>query len=230
MTAKRDPQPRLIFLDALGTLLRLAPASPSLAALLDARHGVAVEPSVVERALAAEMRYYRAECWRAADRDSLAELRLECARIVRFELGDGVAGISDDALVATLLDALHFEVFDDVADALERWRAAGVRLAVVSNWDISLHDVLAGTGLQKAVDFVVTSAEAGHSKPDPAIFTAALARAGVSPEEVVHIGDSLEEDVAGARAAGIEAVLIARDGTGEGVPADVRVIATLGEW
>ena len=109
---------------------------------------------------------------------------------------------------------------------LERLRAGGARLAVVSNWDVSLHDVLERTApARRCVDAVVISAELGVAKPDPAIFRAALERLGASAAEAIHVGDSVEADVAGARAAGLEAVLVARNGAQ--APAGVRVVASL---
>ena len=73
---------------------------------------------------------------------------------------------------------------------------------------------------------MVSSAAVGAAKPDPAIFTAALERAGARPEDAVHVGDSLEKDVAGARAAGIRPVLLCRDGD---PPGGVEAIGTLSE-
>jgi putative hydrolase of the HAD superfamily len=113
-----------------------------------------------------------------------------------------------------------------VPGALRALRAAGMRLVVVSNWDVSLHEALAATGLAPLVDAAVSSAEAHAAKPDPAIFARALALAGtpgepVAPADALHAGDSPEHDVAGARAAGIAPVLVARDGAQAppGVPA-----------
>ena len=80
-------------------------------------------------------------------------------------------------------------------------------------------------GLAALLDAVVTSASVGVRKPGVAIFERALALAGARPDEAVHVGDSVEDDVAGARAAGIEPVLVRRDG-GAGPPG-VRTIATL---
>jgi putative hydrolase of the HAD superfamily len=77
------------------------------------------------------------------------------------------------------------------------------------------------------VDAVVISAELGVAKPDPAIFNAALERLGAVAGDALHVGDSIEADVEGARAAGIEAVLVARDGAG--APAGVRAVASLDE-
>jgi putative hydrolase of the HAD superfamily len=115
-----------------------------------------------------------------------------------------------------------------VAGTLARLRHAGARLVVVSNWDVSLHEVLARTGLAMLVDGAITSAELGAAKPAPAIFARALELAGgVAPARALHAGDSVEADVAGARAAGIEAVLVVRDGTP--APAGVRTIRSLAE-
>ena len=82
----------------------------------------------------------------------------------------------------------------------------------VSNWDCSLPRVLERCGLDGLLDGTVTSAEAGSRKPDPGIFGAALELAGCEPSEALHVGDTAEEDVAGARAAGIRPLLIDRDG------------------
>ena len=73
----------------------------------------------------------------------------------------------------------------------------------------------------------MTSAECGRrASPTRAVFGRALELAGVEPAEALHVGDSLENDVAGARAAGIRAVLVARDG---GAPAGVETVRSLAE-
>jgi putative hydrolase of the HAD superfamily len=87
--------------------------------------------------------------------------------------------------------------------------------------------VLDRAGLAPLLDRILTAAELGVRKPSGEIFMRALAVAGVGPQEAVHVGDSLEEDVAGARAAGIEAVLLRRDGRPG--PSGVRTIASLAE-
>jgi putative hydrolase of the HAD superfamily len=131
-----------------------------------------------------------------------------------------------DALTPTVVGAFRFTPFPEVPGVLAALRERGHPLAVVSNWDVSLHDVLERTDLRRLVDAVVTSAEFGAAKPDPAIFARGLVLAGsVAPGEAVHAGDDLEADVEGARAAGIAPVLVARDGAV--APAGVRTIPTL---
>ena len=214
---------RAVLLDALGTLLRLQPPAPLLVAEL-ARRGVAVSEEEAGAGMRAEMTYYRANHDVARDRASLGALRRRCAAVLADALPSR-ARVEDieDALMASL----RFEPFDEVPAALTALRARGARLIVVSNWDVSLHDVLERTGLARLVDGALTSAEHGARKPDRSIFAAALALAGAAPAEALHAGDDLEADVAGARGAGIEPVYVARDGSQ--APSGVRTISTLAE-
>src|SRR5918999_217499 len=99
-----------------------------------------------------------------------------------------------------LLDALEFTPYPDALEGLAHLRERGHRLVVVSNWDCSLPDWLGPTGLLELVDGVVTSADAGAAKPDPAVFRRALELAGVEGAGAVHVGDSLDNDVAGGGA------------------------------
>jgi putative hydrolase of the HAD superfamily len=160
-------------------------------------------------AIAAEIAYYREHHDIAGDRDGLAELRARCTEVLRSALPAHARGVED--LQAALLASLRFRPYPEVPGVLAALRDAGARLVVVSNWDVSLHDALADTGLAPLVDGAVSSAEVGARKPDPAIFAVALGLAGVPASEAIHVGDSPEADVAGARAAGIEPILVVRD-------------------
>lgn len=82
------------------------------------------------------------------------------------------------------------------------------RLGIISNAGSYLAQVYEELGMQRHVDFMITSGEVGVEKPDPAIFALALERAGVQPEETIHVGDNPVTDVMGARAAGITPVLL----------------------
>lgn len=222
---------RVITLDALGTLVALERPAPRLAAELRGR-GARVGEAQAAAALRAEIAYYREHHDSAADAASLALLRDRCAEVLRAALaraGADVGALAPGELRDALLAALRFAPFDDVPAALAELRAGGHRLVVVSNWDVSLHEMLRVTGLDTLLDGAISSAEAGARKPAPAIFRRALELAGGPGEgrPALHVGDSLELDVAGARGAGLEAVLVARAGTPAGVPAGVPVLATL---
>jgi len=221
---------RLITLDALGTLVALRPPVPLLAAELAAR-GVAVDARQAAAALRAEITYYRAHHDTAPDASSLARLRASCAAV----LGEALVAAGAPAarelpaaeLQSALLASLRFDPYPEVPATLAELRAAGHRLVVVSNWDVSVHEMLRTTGLDALVDGAVSSAEAGAAKPAPAIFERAIALAGGDGEGALHAGDSLEHDVAGALAAGLRAALVVRDGPAPAVPAGVTVLKSL---
>jgi putative hydrolase of the HAD superfamily len=222
---------RAILLDALGTLVALERPTPSLRRELAERFGIEISAAQAQAALAAEIAYYRAHLDEGRDPDQLAALRRRCAEVLRAALpaSDRLASVDTGSLTAALLSSLRFTAFPDARTAITAVRTArpGVRVVVVSNWDVSLVEVLVRLELTPFLDGVVTSAGAGARKPDPAIFMQALAIAGVSPERAVHIGDSIDEDVVGARRAGITPILLRRDGAPG--PAGVRTIASLAE-
>jgi putative hydrolase of the HAD superfamily len=203
------PGARAVLFDALGTLVELEPPWPALRRTLAERHGVAVGEAEAKQAVLAEMSYYRAHHMEGSSPEALAELRRRCAAVLLEHLPQA-SSLDPDDLTEALLASLRFSPYPDAAPALADLRSAGVRLAVVSNWDCSLRSVLADLGLAGALDAVVVSAEAGAAKPDRRIFETALARVRVRPQNALFVGDSLETDVAGARAAGIRALLLDR--------------------
>jgi putative hydrolase of the HAD superfamily len=203
----------------------LEPPAPALREQLINRFGVEVSPGQAERAVAAEIAYYRSHLDEGRDAASVAALRSRCAAVLRNALGPAAAGVELGAMTEALLASLRFTAFSDAVPALTALRESGARLIVVSNWDWSLHEVLGRLGLAALVDGIVTSAEAGARKPAGEIFARGLSLAGVGAEDALHAGDSLEEDVAGARAARISAVLVRRDGSAG--PAGVPTVSSL---
>ncbi len=91
---------------------------------------------------------------------------------------------------------------------LARLRRRGLRLAVISNWDLRLRPVLERLRLLRYFDVVVISQEVGFAKPDPAIFERASDLLEVPPEQILHVGDELPADVRGARAAGFQVLAL----------------------
>jgi putative hydrolase of the HAD superfamily len=195
---------KAVFLDALGTLVELEPPWVGLRAAL----GDGVDDQRLIPAVRAEMAYYKAHSHEGRDPESLADLRRRCAELLSRELGVEVG-------VETLVESIRFAPYPDAVPGLEQLRSQGLKLVCVSNWDCSLGTVLERCGLSAHLDGAVSSAEAGARKPDPAIFDPALALAGCAPQEALHVGDTREEDVDGARAAGIRPLLIDREGGGD---------------
>ena len=110
-----------------------------------------------------------------------------------------------------------WRVYDDVAPALERCRALGLKVGVISNWDERLRPLLMQMGLAPYFDVIVISAEVGVHKPERAIFEHTADALQTAPKEILHVGDSPEEDFNGAQAAGFQAALLERDRSGAAI-------------
>lgn len=196
-----------MLLDAMGTLLDMHPPAPRLHRLLrDAGHAHTLP--AVEAAFRREIVFYRANHMRGRDASGLWELRRDCARVLGEALGGDVPALG--RLTDLLVGSIRFELMPEALETLVELDRAGVRLAVVSNWDVSLTDVLIDLGIAEWIQVVCISAVEGVAKPDPAIFHAALSRLGVPADRAIHCGDDPVNDVNGALAAGIRPVLVDR--------------------
>jgi putative hydrolase of the HAD superfamily len=103
-----------------------------------------------------------------------------------------------------------WNLYPGAREVLSGLRAQGKRLAVISNWDSRLMRLMDQLDIRGYFEFILASAVFGSSKPGSRIFEEALRRMAVSPHDAIHVGDSLDDDVRGARRAGIGAVLIDR--------------------
>lgn len=187
-----------VTIDAYGTLVTLRDPIPALRAALAAL-GVERSSGDVQRAFETEVVFYVARSHEGRDEAALALLRRDCANVFLEALE---AELDPNEFAPAFVSSLRFVELPGARDACLELAAAELRLAVVSNWDIGLHDHLGALGLDAVVDIVVTSAEAGAPKPAPAVFELALARLGVDAARAVHIGDSAADEE-GAQAAGL---------------------------
>lgn len=122
----------------------------------------------------------------------------------------------------------HFELYDDVAPVLTQLSKSGLIVGAISNSHRSLDAFCEHFSLRGLITVAVSSAEHGYMKPHRSIFDAALAKAGVRPDEAMMVGDSIRHDIDGALAIGMRAVLLRRSGeVPADVPAGLPVIQTL---
>jgi putative hydrolase of the HAD superfamily len=187
-----------VTVDGFGTLVGLVDPVAPLDRALRAR-GVERSPEDVRRAFVAEVAYYRPRATTGRDPESLAALRLECARVF-LEAAD--VDLVPETFVDAFMSAIVLEPLPGALAVLASLRSRGLELAVVSNWDIGLAELLERIGAGSLFTAIVTTAEAGADKPEPAVFRLALERVGVEPGRALHVGDE-PEDAAGARAAGM---------------------------
>jgi putative hydrolase of the HAD superfamily len=141
-------------------------------------------------------------------------------RFARNTLERAIGEPVDEAFVRDALERLRvafrdrtaWRVFPDVVPALQGLREDGVRLGVVSNWDSRLPGLLENLGLLDFFDTIGVSHLEGVEKPDPDLFRRVLERLDAAPDQALHVGDVPALDLAGARAAGVDAVLVDRRG------------------
>lgn len=210
------PRPRGLLLDAMGTLIGLRSPVGATYAAVAAEHGIDVAPAAIDRAFPGVLRQAPPLAFPGLEGDRLleAERRWWGERIdaVLAAAGGGDAPAPTalhHALFDRFADPSLWRVYPDVPAVLRRWHGAGLRLAVVSNFDRRLHPLLVGLGLADLFETVVVSSSAGAAKPSPQPFRIALESLGLSAAQVWHVGDS-PEDGAGARAAGVRCLLVRR--------------------
>jgi putative hydrolase of the HAD superfamily len=187
-----------VTVDAMGTLVELDEPAPRLRRSL-AERGVERELDEVAAAFQAEVAYYLPRTLEGKDDESLADLGRRCTGVF---LEHARVDLDPAEFAPAFLAAIVFRPLEGAASALVRLRQAGLVLACVSNWDVSLAEHLERARLAGSFTEIVSSAAAGSAKPDPEVFLVALERLGVPPGRALHIGDG-KGDAQGAAAAGL---------------------------
>jgi HAD superfamily hydrolase (TIGR01549 family) len=200
---------RAVLFDVDFTLFRPGPElGPEGYRRLGERHGLELEPALYDQARVSAISALQ------ADRELVHDEEVWIAfteRIVRGMGGDA-AGSRECAteMVREWERHENFSLYEDALPVLEVLRRRELRIGLISNGQRDLEEFAQHHGL--LVDAIVGSKDHGRIKPDPSIFIAALTALGVSAEETAMVGDSYEDDIEGARALGIRAILLDRDG------------------
>lgn len=174
--------------------------------------------------------YYAAAYRPALPPDAKKTFWIEFTRRLFERTGVRGPGATDFArhagAIRDIMGPSCFAIFDDAIPVLEKLKASGQRLAIVSDWQKGLAYFVEELGLARYFEAIIVSAEVGFQKPDPRIFEVARARLQLPAAEILHVGDRVE-DVDGARAAGFAAALLVR--SGEPAMTGVPVVKTLSE-
>jgi putative hydrolase of the HAD superfamily len=203
MMVTPENRPKVIFLDAVGTLFGIKGSVGEVYRSIAQQFGVEVDATALNKAFFQSFR----------NADTMAFPGVEAKEIPHHEYMWWEA-IAMQTFFAALYH--HFAIADpwfvypDILAALTQWRAQDIELGVLSNFDSRLHTVLPALGLAEFFSSVTVSTEVGAAKPDPQIFKAALKKHDCQPIQAWHIGDSQKEDYEGAKAAGLRAVLLKR--------------------
>jgi putative hydrolase of the HAD superfamily len=206
---------KAVFFDLYQTLVHYQPSQEELEAAAMKNLGIEVTAAMLcHPMLTANEFIYQQIARRPLSQRSREEtmaLYSEYQRIVLKEAGLA----ADEKVVLRLLGMMqqakmNLILFDDVMPALDDLKKRRLKLGLISNIEHNMTATLDKLGLSSKLDIVVTSQNAGFTKPQPEIFQYALKKSGVNPAEAVYVGDQYQVDIIGAKSAGMQGILLDR--------------------
>jgi len=200
---------RAVLFDVDFTLFRPGPElGPEGYRRVGERHGLTLDPDLYGAARAAAIEELQHNHELVHDE----EIWIAFTEQIVLGMGGDASGARECAIDMVREWERHdnFSLYDDALPVLDELRRHGLRIGLISNGQRELDEFAAHHDL--AVDAIVGSKAHGRVKPHASIFMAALEALGVAPDEVAMVGDSYEDDIEGARALGIRAILLDRDG------------------
>lgn len=213
-------QPKVIFLDAVGTLFGVRGSVGEIYSEIAQKFGVSCDAAAVNRAFFAAFKAASPMAFPDSEPTDVPHQEYLWWEAIARQTFDsaGVLGQFTDfeeffaQLYAHFATAAPWEIYPDTVASLERWRGRGIELGVLSNFDSRLYPVLEVLELADFFRSVTISTEVGAPKPDPLIFATALQKHRCAPEDAWHVGDSYQEDYEGATAAGLKGIWLNRQG------------------
>lgn len=218
MALKNSPNSKIkaVFFDAAGTLMKPARRVGESYAAIAAKYGKSATPAeLFERfricfegapplafpgAAPAEVEPLERQWWKRL----VAQV---------FEPWGEFAGFDEyfDELFAYFAQPDAWQLYPEATETLAALKDRGLLLAVISNFDSRLVQILDGLNVGASFAEIFVSSAVGYAKPQPQIFNIALTRFGLTPAQALHIGDSETNDLQGANNAGVRALLVDRD-------------------
>jgi putative hydrolase of the HAD superfamily len=211
-------RPKVIFLDAVGTLFGVRGSVGEIYGRFARQFGVDAPDAAINDAFYAIFQATPEAAFPGADRHELPHLEYQWWRNIAAQTFQAVGVIDqfdafDDFFEVAFwyfATADAWEVYPDTRPALDAWTNQGIPLGIISNFDTRIYTVLDRLGLSDYFESITLSTEVGAAKPARQVFEAALHRHGVAPAEAWHVGDGDRADVEGARAVGIQAIYLDR--------------------
>lgn len=211
-------RPKVIFLDAVGTIIGIKGSVGDVYSQIAREFGVEVPAESLNQAFYESFKEAPPPIFPNAAPQDIPEREFQWWLNVAsstFSKAKALTLFSDFAAFFSEL-YIHFGtrdpwfVYPDVLSNLEKWQKMGVELGILSNFDSRLYSVLQDLGLREFFSSITISTQVGAAKPDLKIFLTALAKHKCHPEDAWHVGDSIKEDYEGAKAVGMRGIWINR--------------------
>jgi len=207
-----------VFFDWFNTIAHYFPPREALESQALMELGFSVSPQAINRGMYLADKYYYEENARLPIRDrerqEQTDFYTNYQKIVIREAGVAESpGLVADLMmrVRKLNAAIKFVLFEDAVPTLKLIKEKRLKIGLLSNLQREINSMCVELGVDRYVDFSVTSGDVGADKPRPPIFLRALELAGARPDETVHVGDQYQNDVVGARGVGINPILLDRN-------------------
>ncbi|HAC65559.1 MAG TPA: hydrolase [Cyanothece sp. UBA12306] len=212
-------QPKVIFFDAVGTLFGVQGTVGEVYSAIASNMGVESCPESVNLAFYQSFKNAPPLAFSGVDHPQVIDLEYNWWKTIAQETFNYVGVLEQFADFDAFFKELyhHFStaspwfVYDDVLSCLKYWQGQGVDLAVISNFDSRIYQVLEILELTYFFSTITISSTTGAAKPNSKIFTAALKKHNSQPHQAWHIGDSFKQDYQGAKSLGIQAFLLERN-------------------
>ncbi|MBO3462047.1 HAD family hydrolase [Aetokthonos hydrillicola Thurmond2011] len=211
-------RPKVIFLDAVGTLFGVKGSVGAVYSQIAEEFGVEISAETLNKTFIQSFQAASPPIFLYVEPQDIPQLEFEWwlgVVVQTFEQAGVIKKFSDFSTFFSEV-YIHFGtaepwfVYPDVVPALKNWRRMGIELGVLSNFDSRIYSVLQALGLREFFESITISTQSGAAKPDPKIFSMALEKHNCSPEKAWHIGDSIVEDYQGAKAAGLRGIWLNR--------------------
>ncbi|MBK1988630.1 HAD family hydrolase [Sphaerospermopsis aphanizomenoides BCCUSP55] len=211
-------KPKVIFLDAVGTLFGVKGSVGIVYSQIAQEFGVSVAPEILNKHFFKSFKAAPPPIFHDTDIKDIPQREFDWWRTIALNTFEGAGVIQEFSDFSAFFSELYIHfgtaepwfVYPDVPLALVNWRRLGVELGVLSNFDSRLYSVLQSLGLRDYFQSITISTQVRTAKPDTQIFNIALQSHDCSPEEAWHIGDSIADDYNGARKAGMRGIWINR--------------------
>ncbi|MBW4664461.1 MAG: HAD-IA family hydrolase [Chroococcus sp. CMT-3BRIN-NPC107] len=212
-------QPKVIFLDAVGTLFGVKGSVGKAYADVAEKFGVTVSEEAVNAAFFQSFAAAPPPIFSGVKFEDIPNYEFEWWQVVALETFQQVGVVNQFADFSKFFEQLysHFAtakpwvVYNDVIPTLKRWQKRKIELGIISNFDSRLYLVLESLKLIDFFTSITISTEVSAAKPNQKIFQESLDKHNCAAADAWHIGDSFKEDYQGASAAGLKAILIKRN-------------------
>ncbi|WP_414542373.1 HAD-IA family hydrolase [Nostoc sp. CCY0012] len=212
-------RPKVIFLDAVGTLFGVKGSVGEVYSQIARDFEVEVSAEILNTTFLESFKAAPPPVFLDAEPHDIPQREFDWWRIIALNTFKSAGVLKEFSDFPGFFSELYIHfgtpepwfIYPDVLASLENWRRWGIELGILSNFDSRIYSVLQGLGLSSYFSSVTISTQVRAAKPDPQIFTVALEKHNCPPEAAWHIGDSILEDYQGAKSAGLRGIWINRE-------------------